>query len=120
MEFTKEQVTAHVRAKLDRYSKSTWPVSMASQAKMEKQILEIALAALTAPLVNEWIACADKMPEDETVVLVCQEDGITFCAEVSGGEFYPDEFPNVPARGREITHWMPMPETPRNGKENAQ
>lgn len=49
MEFTKEQVTAHVRAKLDRYSKSTWPVSMASQAQMEKQILEITLAALTAP-----------------------------------------------------------------------
>ncbi|EKI9439643.1 hypothetical protein PBV95_001046 [Escherichia coli] len=46
--FTKEQVRAHVIAKLDRYSKSTFPVSMASLAQMEKQILEIALAALAA------------------------------------------------------------------------
>ncbi|MDM3277849.1 hypothetical protein OGW16_00330 [Citrobacter sp. Ce104] len=56
MEFTKEQVTAHVIAKLDRYSKSTFPVSMASQAQMEKQILETALAALTAEPVADIVS----------------------------------------------------------------
>ncbi|HAT7594792.1 TPA: restriction alleviation protein, Lar family [Citrobacter werkmanii] len=56
MEFTKEQVKAHVIAKLDRYSKSTFPVSMASQAQMEKQILETALAALTAEPVADIVS----------------------------------------------------------------
>ncbi|MFV4746285.1 Lar family restriction alleviation protein [Citrobacter portucalensis] len=56
MEFTKEQVTAHVIAKLDRYSKSTFPVSMASQAQMEKQILETALASLTAEPVADIVS----------------------------------------------------------------
>ncbi len=51
-EFTKEQVVGHIRAKLDRHLKSTWPVSMASQAQMEKQILEIALASLEAEAVG--------------------------------------------------------------------
>lgn len=48
-EFTKEQVVGHIRAKLDAHQNSTWPVSMASSAQMEKQILESALAALAAP-----------------------------------------------------------------------
>ncbi|AUY01031.1 DUF551 domain-containing protein [Escherichia coli] len=120
MEFTKEQLIERINEALPCFRHCITPDNELQTLKKTIAIYEIALAALNAPLVNEWIACADKMPEDDTVVLVCQEDGITFCAEVSGGEFYPDEFPNVPARGREITHWMPMPETPRNGKENAQ
>ena len=56
--FTKEQVVGHIRAKLDVHQNSTWPVSMASNAQMEKQILESALAAMTAPpapvSVPEW------------------------------------------------------------------
>ena len=48
-EFTKEQVVGHIRAKLHAHQNSTWPVSMASNAQMEKQVLESALAALTAP-----------------------------------------------------------------------
>lgn len=50
-EFTKEQVVGHIRAKLDAHQNSTWPVSMASSAQMEKQILEIALASLEAEAV---------------------------------------------------------------------
>ncbi|GKX60179.1 DUF551 domain-containing protein [Leminorella grimontii] len=61
---------------------------------------------------HRWVKCSDRMPEDGATVLVCQQDGIIFCAEMDGGELYPDEFPNVPRDGQEITHWMPMPCAP--------
>ena len=32
------------------------------------------------------------------------------------GVLYPDEFPNVPKQGREITHWMPLPAPPQEVK----
>ena len=60
-----------------------------------------------------WIKCSEQMPEDGDAVLVCQEGGVIFCAEVESGCFYPDEFPNVPKEGREITHWMSLPAAPQ-------
>lgn len=62
-----------------------------------------------------WISRDERMPKDGDVVLVFQEGGIIFCAEVDDGEFYPDEFPRVPTQGREITHWMPLPAAPEGG-----
>ncbi len=69
---------------------------------------------LTAPRAASggWIDCSERMPEDGDVVLVCQEGGIIYCAEMEGGVLYPDEFPRVPPEGREITHWMPLPAAP--------
>lgn len=63
-----------------------------------------------------WVACAERMPAEGDTVLVCQEGGIVYCAEMEGGVLYPDEFPRVPAQGREITHWMPLPAAPKPEK----
>lgn len=72
------------------------------------------LQARNSPVIQDgWISCSEKMPEDHDAVLVCQEGGIIFCAEYESGCFYPDEFPNVPKEGREITHWMPLPAAPK-------
>lgn len=60
-----------------------------------------------------WVACSERMPSDFETVLVCQDGGVIFCAEYEDGDFYPDEFPNVPKQGCEITHWMPMPAAPQ-------
>lgn len=65
-----------------------------------------------------WVLCDERMPKDGDVVLVLQEGGIIFCAEVDDGEFYPDEFPRVPSEGREITHWMPLPVAPEGGNDH--
>lgn len=62
---------------------------------------------------DDWISCDDRMPEDGDVVLVCQEGGIVYCAEMENGVLYPDEFPRVPAQGKDITHWMPLPSAPQ-------
>ncbi|WP_194761197.1 DUF551 domain-containing protein [Pantoea ananatis] len=70
------------------------------------------LNATAQPVSDGWVKCSERMPENSDAVLVCQEGGITFCAEYDGGEFYPDEFPNLPKQGKEITHWMPLPAAP--------
>jgi len=44
--FTREQIIAHITARLARIAVSTFPVSMKPQAQMDKQILESALRAL--------------------------------------------------------------------------
>ncbi|MDU3570667.1 MAG: DUF551 domain-containing protein [Serratia marcescens] len=73
-------------------------------------------ASQPAPEVtDDWIPCDDRMPEDGDVVLVCQEGGIVYCAEMENGVLYPDEFPRVPTQGKEITHWMPLPSAPQLG-----
>lgn len=71
---------------------------------------------LNSPVIPDgWVSCEDRMPEEGDVVLVCQEGGIIYCAEMQDGELYPDEFPRVPSEGREITHWMPLPAAPEGG-----
>lgn len=71
---------------------------------------------LNSPVIPDgWVSCEERMPEEGNVVLVCQEGGIIYCAEMQDGELYPDEFPRVPSEGREITHWMPLPAAPEGG-----
>ncbi|WP_447717292.1 DUF551 domain-containing protein [Pluralibacter gergoviae] len=60
-----------------------------------------------------WIKCSERMPEEYETILVHQEGGVIFCAEYEDGEFHPDEFPNVPKQGYEITHWMSLPAVPK-------
>ncbi|WP_440510677.1 DUF551 domain-containing protein [Serratia sarumanii] len=74
---------------------------------------------LNSPVIPDgWVSCEDRMPEEGDVVLVCQEGGIIYCAEMQDGELYPDEFPRVPSEGREITHWMPLPAAPEGGNDH--
>ncbi|EFH8163213.1 Lar family restriction alleviation protein [Escherichia coli] len=60
-----------------------------------------------------WISCSERMPADETTVLVAdRHTGITWIADVDDGVFYPDEFPGPRLAGSEITHWKPLPAPP--------
>ncbi|HHQ6589197.1 TPA: DUF551 domain-containing protein [Serratia fonticola] len=62
---------------------------------------------------DSWIACSERMPTDETTVLVSNEEGVVWIADVDhGGQFYPDEFPVAKMSAGEITHWMPIPAAP--------
>lgn len=75
---------------------------------------------LNSPEITDgWVSCEERMPEEGDVVLVCQEGGIIYCAEMQDGELYPDEFPRVPSEGREITHWMPLPAAPEVRRDDA-
>lgn len=66
---------------------------------------------------HKWISVDERMPDNYAPVLVCSNRGIIWCAEVEDGDFYPDEFPNLPREGFEITHWMPLPAAPAQENE---
>ncbi|NLS56396.1 DUF551 domain-containing protein [Hafnia alvei] len=68
---------------------------------------------------HKWINVDEGMPENYNTVLVCSNRGIIWCAEVEDGDFYPDEFPNLPREGFEITHWMPLPAAPVQEQNNG-
>ncbi|CAH5392431.1 hypothetical protein AI2932V1_3122 [Klebsiella pneumoniae] len=76
------------------------------------------LQAGSSPVIPEWIPVSELMPEErETVVLVADERGIVWCAEIQDGEIYPDEFPGTRGFGcAEATHWMPLPAAPQEVK----
>lgn len=66
---------------------------------------------------SEWIKCSERMPENgKTVLVVIKEDGYTDicvgetfgeCNWMISGEFWYEK--SDPA----ITHWMPLPEIPK-------
>ncbi|HAT2831875.1 TPA: DUF551 domain-containing protein [Klebsiella oxytoca] len=76
------------------------------------------LQAGSSPVIPGWIPVSELMPEErETVVLVADERGIVWCAEIQDGEIYPDEFPGTRGFGcAEATHWMPLPAAPQEVK----
>ena len=68
--------------------------------------------------VNQWISVKDRLPEKEQKVLVfykaieeknrIHNDVIATNWRKSNGDF-------IPFGGYEITHWMPLPNPPRDG-----
>lgn len=71
------------------------------------------LQAGNSPVIPDgWIDCSERMPADDTTVMVVSESGLVWLAEVAGGAFYPDEFPVVKVNSADITHWQPLPAAP--------
>lgn len=69
----------------------------------------------------EWISVKDKLPREETYVLVCQKDinqssygppriWIATYSNNRREEWDSGEWGDW--RLKEVTHWMPLPETP--------
>lgn len=59
---------------------------------------------------DEWILLVERFPEDETVILVADSEGVVWGAEVQDGVIYPDDWAHMKGFGsREATRWKPMP-----------
>lgn len=58
--------------------------------------------------VQEWISVKDRLPEENTTVIVATDDGIVFQCLYSydGWDLWDDNDVN-------ITHWQPMPQPPK-------
>ncbi|MGP1182148.1 DUF551 domain-containing protein [Serratia sp. CY47280] len=101
----------------DEATQARWESWLSCRAAMLAQPVSGGYKLKSPEIPDGWIACSERMPEEGDVVLVCQEGGIIYCAEMQDGELYPDEFPRVPSEGREITHWMPLPAAPEGGND---
>jgi hypothetical protein len=63
---------------------------------------------------SEWIKCSEKMPNDPAWVLV-YADGAINCMAYAGGQWKDwirAQSHNIPIN--KITHWMPLPESPKD------
>lgn len=60
--------------------------------------------------VQEWVSVEDRLPEENTTVIVATDNGIVFQCLYSydGWDLWDDNDVN-------ITHWQPMPQPPKGG-----
>lgn len=61
---------------------------------------------------SEWISVDERLPADDIAqYLVYDLHGCYFAADFEGGEFnLNDDY----FTSEEVTHWMPLPEPPKN------
>ena len=76
-----------------------------------------ALPAADVQPVNQWISCKDRMPEDNDRVLILAKNESVYIAKhrvfghfVVSFEYWLDD--------TEVTHWMPLPEPPKDGEQD--
>lgn len=68
-------------------------------------VIDIVANGLT---VQEWVSVKDRLPEENTTVIVATDNGIVFQCLYSydGWDLWDDNDIN-------ITHWQPMPQPPK-------
>ena len=59
---------------------------------------------------TEWIKCSDQMPEEDKIVLLCDHGGYMTAGWLTNGRFY---FESMVWFQHEFTHWMPLPQPPK-------
>lgn len=57
-----------------------------------------------------WVACSERMPEDDTLCIAIDDIGVVWTAHYDDGVMAPD----IPGSLMpEFTHWMPLPAAPQ-------
>tara|TARA_R110001606_G_scaffold366696_1_gene521942 strand:+ start:254 stop:490 length:237 start_codon:yes stop_codon:yes gene_type:complete len=60
-------------------------------------------------VVMQWVACDNRLPEDEEIVLVYTYTGIDIY-QFLDNQFY--HYENGYVQNNVVTHWMPLPKPP--------
>lgn len=76
--------------------------------------IDTAIESLKAQTVNRWIPCSERMPKDNCYTLVAVLFDEIY--EVYIAAFRGDGWHTVEGY---VTHWMPLPEPPEGGDEDA-
>lgn len=70
-------------------------------------------------MVQKWIPCSDRMPEKHEEVLAYSPYWGKIVVAMWGGEFWLEQWTDDDLEQSEITHWMPLPEPPEGGANDA-
>lgn len=65
---------------------------------------------------NEWVSVEERLPEKGQIVLFHQKDGFIYCAEYFSGNSIMSTgwfIDNDCWEAEEVTHWMPLPKSPK-------
>ena len=65
-------------------------------------------------LLDRWISVDDMLPEDSTRVLVANRSGVNVACY--NGRYWERGASNKHIPLTTVTHWMPLPEPPENGR----
>lgn len=88
-------------------------VDCGSAAKQQAADMLEKLAAEKDAKKPEWISVKDRLPEKNSIVLVCMDNGqykVVLTSHLSSnGEWILYD------KNRKVTHWMPFPEPPKEG-----
>lgn len=71
--------------------------------------------------IPQWISCKDRMPPDRTAKYLVTFRGVAG-ALVDVAKYFPGDgwfCEDWPVSSQEITHWMPLPEPPKEDTHNA-
>ena len=68
-----------------------------------------------APAVQQWIPVEEGLPESYVNVIVCRCDGVNRSVGVEYVTLCDDWSKDYLSLATSVTHWMPMPEPPKEG-----
>lgn len=66
-------------------------------------------AKAIAEKVPKWIPVSERLPEDDVFVLNCNDHGNIVIGKIIGGTWWYKYF----SYQGQVTHWMPLPEAPK-------
>lgn len=82
--------------------------------KMEVEQLLMEIVKLKEE--RRWRKCSEELPEDGAEVLATDCEGIWLCYKTTMSDgspwFQPDGLPHIEG----VTHWIPLPAAPKEGK----
>ena len=71
----------------------------------------LAVAALRAQDERKWIPVTERLPEKDDAVIICTDKNFIYAGELIGDTWYLDN----DSWTETVTHWMPLPEPPKEG-----
>jgi hypothetical protein len=74
---------------------------------IERHNIKVGAKLYTTPP-DGWIKCSERMPDDDTLCLGCDLDGVMWTLHFDEGQLMPD----IGELSSAITHWMPLPAAP--------
>lgn len=88
-------------------------------AEHDDEIEMMIFAPELVPDEPRWIPCSEMLPEKHVEVLAYSPYWGKIVVAMWGGEYWLEQWTDDDLEQSEITHWMPLPEPPEGGADDA-